>query len=881
MAVIRPIKTNFTNGEVDPTIQMRSELQIFVNGAAKMRNVLCLPQGGFRRRDGLQNLTPIPPTGQTIPIGIVSGDVSASGSLYKLNDILELDGGVPLTAATKARFKVTNVPTDVEVLSADIDAGGAGYSPGDLVDVDGGVLVGGGFKAQFEIILAPAGVVTEILLVLGGNYTSGNGPPASTSTTVVSPGVGTGLTLQNLVNSSGNSGVTKVRLIRSGDYITAPSPTSATTDITPGATGTGAIIGSLQNETQNNVQMIEFSFSVDQNYLMVFTISRFYIYRQENTGSGPKQLVFQGLHIYSNQELLELTWSQSLDVMFMFHDNVSIRKITRILEDDWRFEEFAIVNIPAFAFGVRQTARLTADVGSSPDPGENKVLKTNADAFVSGDLGKYIRIFGATDFDQKNKSSYYKITRIDTARQVRADILVAPIINSNFSVEGTQWLLEEPEWSDERGFPRCGTVYQGRFCLAGSKDRPQTFWASRAGDLEDFNNGGTADDLGIVVTADTGTLARILNIYPGRNLQFFADSSEFYIPIFESLPITPSNVIMRRSSSVGSQEGIPVFEIDGAVYFIHRGGASVNQFIFTNEEKAYTANTVSLASSHLIRNPRDASAKKSIDTSDNNFIWVVNREELDNGNNSIAAFSILRSEEVAAWSLLTTEGSFRHTAVLDQVSYFHVLRNNGTVSNIEFFNEPLLFDGGEIAFADTGQVPLDQKSFTPPISEVTGLIHLAGQTVGLIIDDIVREDAVVSVGGVLTFPSPALESYQFGLPFPNIIDDETGEDTGFNVLVKTLPADILLPAGTTMGKKKRVPWVTVRAFETQGFYLQGFQVAFRKMPSEILDVPIPPQSGNFELKTLPGWDEFGQITIGQKEPLKMTILGLAYDLSTS
>ena len=82
-----------------------------------------------------------------------------------------------------------------------------------------------------------------------------------------------------------------------------------------------------------------------------------------------------------------------------------------------------------------------------------------------------------------------------------------------------------------------------------------------------------------------------------------------------------------------------------------------------------------------------------------------------------------------------------------------------------------------------------------------------------------------------------------------------------------------------MGKKKRVVACTVRFAGTQGFYLQGIQVPFRNLP-EILDAPIPQQSGQKELKGLLGWDDFGQITIGQKEPLAMIVLGLAYDLST-
>ena len=80
MARLRPIKTNFTNGEVDPLITMRSDLPLFQNGAAKMRNVLPFAQGGLRRRDGLGFATAIPPGVQVKPIGIVNTGINGGGS---------------------------------------------------------------------------------------------------------------------------------------------------------------------------------------------------------------------------------------------------------------------------------------------------------------------------------------------------------------------------------------------------------------------------------------------------------------------------------------------------------------------------------------------------------------------------------------------------------------------------------------------------------------------------------------------------------------------------------------------------------------------------------------------------------------------------------
>lgn len=683
MARLRPIKTNFTNGEVDPLITMRSDLPLYQNGVAKMRNALPFAQGGFARRPGLQYMTGIPAGGQSAPAG------------------------------------------------------------------------------------------------------------------------------------------------------------------------------------QDVVFPMEFAFSAEENYLIVFTIERGYIFRKEDTGSGPNQLVFTLAHSYTSQQILEFTSTQVLDLMLIFHKDKPIQQITRLGETNWNFADFSIKNIPSFAFGEVQEKTLTVPANANTRIGDTLVLVAGVlgDAvFVPGDVGSYIKGFGSGTGEEGDTTSYYKITQYNVSNSVDVEVLDNPIVVSSFTLNAVEWLLEEPDWSATRGYPRCGTFFQGRLCVAGSRDRPGTIWTSRAGDITDFNNGGVADDFGITATADTGTKVTFQSIYPGRHLQVMADTAEFYVPISELDPITPTNFALRRTSSIGSLPAIPLFDVDGVVYFPQRGGGSLRQFVFSDKENAYTADVVSLFSSHLIRGPVDIAIKKSLNTEKGNYIWLVN------GNDgSLASFSLLRSELINAWSLQTTLGTFHHVAVLDQTSYFHIKRtiDGQDVDYIEFFNEDLRFDAGVI-----------ETNLTSPITVVSGLDHLEGESIGIIVDDVLFANETV-VGGSVTLPEEAQNSYQLGIPFPDI----EGEEEGVNVLVETLPSDILLKTGTTMGKKKRIVNATVRVVDTQGFYLQGIQMPFRQLP-DVLDIPIPLQSGDFELNGLLGWDDFGQIKITQKEPLSMKVLGLAYDLST-
>ena len=58
--LLRAVQTNFTAGELDPLLAMRLDTRHYYNGAERLRNVLIEPQGGARRRPGLEFMTSLP-----------------------------------------------------------------------------------------------------------------------------------------------------------------------------------------------------------------------------------------------------------------------------------------------------------------------------------------------------------------------------------------------------------------------------------------------------------------------------------------------------------------------------------------------------------------------------------------------------------------------------------------------------------------------------------------------------------------------------------------------------------------------------------------------------------------------------------------------------
>jgi hypothetical protein len=54
------IQTNFVVGELDPLLRGRIDLNQYYNALQKATNVVIQPQGGARRREGLQYIDTLP-----------------------------------------------------------------------------------------------------------------------------------------------------------------------------------------------------------------------------------------------------------------------------------------------------------------------------------------------------------------------------------------------------------------------------------------------------------------------------------------------------------------------------------------------------------------------------------------------------------------------------------------------------------------------------------------------------------------------------------------------------------------------------------------------------------------------------------------------------
>lgn len=238
------------------------------------------------------------------------------------------------------------------------------------------------------------------------------------------------------------------------------------------------------------------------------------------------------------------------------------------------------------------------------------------------------------------------------------------------------------EWSEQsfsavRGYPAAVTFHENRLCFGGTIDEPDTIWMSKSGRYFNFDIGDAADDDAINLVAATGDVNEIRYLVSNRDLQVFTASAELYVPTYLNQAITPTNAQIRKQTPYGCEFAEPQ-SVDGATVFVQTGGRVVREYLYTDDEDAYTSTSVSTVASHLIDDIKE--------------IAVVNGfAQLSEGyavftkvDGECAVFSSSRAEKRAAWTRFTTQGDFDSVVSIDDRLFANVWFDDTDLRLCEF-----------------------------------------------------------------------------------------------------------------------------------------------------------------------------------------------------
>jgi hypothetical protein len=392
------------------------------------------------------------------------------------------------------------------------------------------------------------------------------------------------------------------------------------------------------------------------------------------------------------------------------------------------------------------------------------------------------------------------------------------------------------------------TFHEGRLYFGGSKSRPSTIWGSKIGIFDDFIPTESFDDDAVEATLDTSSLNVIVDMISGRDLQVFTTGAEFYVPQSGTEPITPLTLTFKGVSRNGTKPGTRVQSLESGTVYIQRQGKSVNEFLFSDTQLTYVTQRISLLSGHLLKAPARMALRRATSTDEGDLLMMVNDTD-----GTMAAFSIMRSQQITAPSEFITNGSFKDVSVDVTDIYAVVKRTFNSVD--KYFVELFSFD----RFTDCAFVG-------GAASGASSLPHI-GESLNVICDGVPQGNETVSAGGAVTFDRSSTTSYEVGLPF--------------TVYAKTMPVEIKLQTGTRIGFKKRIVEINALVDNTQHLELNENPVPFRTFDNPLLDDPEPTFTGSKRVNGVLGYSREASIEISQSLPLKMTLLGLEYKIAVT
>jgi len=238
--------------------------------------------------------------------------------------------------------------------------------------------------------------------------------------------------------------------------------------------------------------------------------------------------------------------------------------------------------------------------------------------------------------------------------------------------------------------------------------------------------------------------------------------------------------------------------------------------------------------------------RRSVATDENDLLLITNSTD-----GTMAAFSLLRAQNVIAPSEFVTDGQFIDVGVDITTIYSVVKRtvNSATEYYVEIFDDTVQTDCCKTGGAGAS----------------VSMSHLVAKSVEVILDGALQENQTVPSGGTVTFPRSAATSYQVGL--------------NYNVKMVTMPVELKLPSGSRLGFRKRIVEVNAIVKDSQYMKINGIDIPFRAFGASILDDPISEFTGTKTLHGILGYTQDGKITIEQDEPLKLILLGMEYKVS--
>ena len=441
----------------------------------------------------------------------------------------------------------------------------------------------------------------------------------------------------------------------------------------------------------------------------------------------------------------------------------------------------------------------------------------------------------------------------------------------------------------EANYPYVSTFYEDRLVFAGTPSHPETFWMSKLKNNYDFrtveNDGTVLATTGISYNIKGPKLNRIIFIDSYATLIIGTQSTEWQVkPNTFGEALTPTNIRVTHETAIGATNR--VVRVGSSLLFIDRSRRRIREYTYDFQFDGFEAVNMNILSEHIFKiDPAIDICYQEYPTS---IVWIVT------ASGKLVSMTYDKRQKVYSWARHDLGGKVVSCSVLpragltdneDQLivaverepktsqyigpsrgvvyleSYGPVFTDDGT----DNFKKKLNFFDSYVRF------PSDDSTYlTSPTSVVSGLSHLDGVTVGIVIDGSYVGTGV-SDSGIIQLPKEAKKYVLVGRAITGVLTDLPTIAPGLD--------------GPSVGNPKRVTELSVYLhngmtieFAPEGLTTQ--MLSFRDT-TDPMDESPKLFTGFKELEFPEDFDLENAVTIKHTRPYPQNILLLVKEVDVS
>jgi hypothetical protein len=492
----------------------------------------------------------------------------------------------------------------------------------------------------------------------------------------------------------------------------------------------GLMLVRTVKDSSKRTRIIPFTYSTTQTMVIELGAGYFRFHTQGATllsGGVPYEVV----NPYAEDELFDIHYVQSADVLTLVHPNHAPRELRRLGATNWVLATINFSAPIAAPTGVTATRYIPPSASVNADTYET--FRYVVTAIAPDEIGESspsavatvtnnIFVTGATNTISWTAVSgairYYVYKEQGGVYGYIGNTTTTSIVDNNI---GPDFSLTPPNYDNEftsaGNYPGAVSYFEQRRCFAGTINDPQKIWMTKSGTESNLSYGlPIRDDDRIEFRVAAREANTIRHIAPLNELILLTGSAEWRVTSVNTDAITPTSISVRPQSYVGASNVQPVIVNNTMLYSASRGG-HLRELGYNWQANGFVTSDLSLRAAHLF------DSKEVVDLAyakaPQPILWAVS------SNGVLIGMTYVPEQQIGAIHWHDTDGEFESVTVvaegIEDVLYVVVKREIGgnTVRFVERMQTREVTELRNCFFVDCGST-YDGRNTTSTTVTISG-----------------------------------------------------------------------------------------------------------------------------------------------------------------